>query len=203
MTRNQFVRNTLSAISMQQDDPEPGTTPALLFQPSGARNDSDPTADGVFGGGEAAASKRSLDKAMSRNGSVVSWNTSSPNLGNGSPQLNRDSPHHSQLINARSESTMTVNSSGSGSRSTDVALEATLKVLNCVGEVVALADLQRPHRTCTMPSRVLPYSSLTALRWTSLRAILALLFPSRLIRRPTRRGAVSTGQQVVAAPPQP
>lgn len=120
------MRNTLSAISMQQDEPDPGTTPTLLFQAE-TRDDSESALDGVFGGGEASASLRGLDKTMSRNGSVVSWNTSSPNLANASPKLNRDSPHHSQLINARSESSMTVNSAGSH-RSTGVALEATLKV---------------------------------------------------------------------------
>lgn len=123
MTKNQFVRNTLSAISMQADDPEVDTTPALLFC-STTRDDSEPV-DNVFGG-DASTSRKSLDQTMSRNGSVVSWTASTPG---GSPKLTRDSPHHShQQVNVlRNESSATVNSSGS-QRSLDAALESTLKV---------------------------------------------------------------------------
>lgn len=123
MTKNQFVRNTLSAISMQADDPEVDTTPALLFR--SATHDGSEPVDNVFGG-DASTSRKSLDQTMSRNSSVVSWSASTPG---GSPRLTRDSPHHShqQVNTLRSESSATVNSSGS-QRSVDAAMESTLKV---------------------------------------------------------------------------
>lgn len=128
MTKNQFVRNTLSAISMQSEDgdAEPGTAPALLFR-TATRDDSE-KGDNVFGGnGEASASRKSLDRAASRNGSVVSWNASTSSLANGSPRLVRESPHRPQLVNAsRSESSATVNSASS--HRSEAALESTLKV---------------------------------------------------------------------------
>ncbi|KAM0753008.1 hypothetical protein T439DRAFT_378754 [Meredithblackwellia eburnea MCA 4105] len=94
MSRQQFVRNTVAAINEQTGDDVPTST-GLLFGANNTTSD-DLDSSSVFGGNEeASASRKSLDKTLSkamsrRSSSVNSWknikdSTSSTPVNQGSP----------------------------------------------------------------------------------------------------------------------
>ncbi|GAA5887194.1 hypothetical protein JCM5296_004558 [Sporobolomyces johnsonii] len=142
MTRQQFIRNTISAIQAQTGEDEPdhesSVNPSLLFGANAPEDGNDSTS--IFGpmGAEASASRKSLDRPKtsgSKAPSVYSSTSvkdspasSTPNL-TGSPVLTRtaagtDSPARGGPH--RSESLATVSSAHS-SKSLEANLQATLK----------------------------------------------------------------------------
>lgn len=130
MTRQQFVRNTLSAIASQSDDPALSTQPALLFKPDYKSSDCSENVFGSPGNGEATKSSQSLDGlGGSRHASVVSLRatedaatTPVPTVKTpSSTSIRGESPERYRTV--RSESILTMNSN----RSADTGLENLLK----------------------------------------------------------------------------
>lgn len=158
MSRRAFVANILHTIN-EQATPEV-LAPALLFGPN-TTDESEP--NNVFGGGEASASHKSVDRireGMSkRSGSIHSWKNgkdsaslSMPNFGSPSPTRSRGS---SSVVSpsahdaVRSPSLATINAG----RAADAEIEPMLKVGSAACFGGTKTDFWGVRRKCTTPSR--------------------------------------------------